>query len=95
MVKKLTFLSNRHIKLNFRPSYRAYFYLWNDSLWVKIEVKMDEISPKYQNSNKSSLFSKTNMQFLGHFCAINCIDWAGTEVILLNHLKEKGLDYFS
>ena len=56
MVKKLTFLSNRHIKLNFRPSYRAYFYLWNDSLWVKIEVKMDEISPKYQNSNKIFTF---------------------------------------
>ena len=46
MVKKLNFLFDRWIVLNFGPSCRAYFSLQNDSLWAKIEVKTDEISPK-------------------------------------------------
>ena len=50
MVKTLTFLSDRWIMLNFGPSHRAYFSLRNDSLWTKIGVKTDEISPKYRKT---------------------------------------------
>ena len=51
MVKKLTFLSNRLIKLNFGPSHRSYFSIRNDSSQAKIGAKTNEISTKHQNHN--------------------------------------------
>ena len=48
MVKKLTFLSNCPIELNFGPSSKEYISLRTNSLRAKIEVKTDEISTKYQ-----------------------------------------------
>jgi len=46
MVKKLTFLSDCWIVLDFGPSFRAYFSLRNYSLLAKIGIKTDEISQK-------------------------------------------------
>ena len=51
MIKKLTFLSNYWIILNFGSSCTTYFPRRNDSLQAKIGIKTDEISQKYQNPN--------------------------------------------
>ena len=44
VVKNLTFWSNFLIGINLGPFDRSYFSQWNDSLWVKIGPKTDEIS---------------------------------------------------
>jgi len=51
VVKKLTFWSDRLIKLKFGPSRRTYFSLQKNSSWAKIGIETDEISIKLQNLN--------------------------------------------
>ena len=66
--KKLNFLSDCWIMLNFRPSHREYFFFQNDSLWTKIGIKKDEISQKYQNPNKFfNVFFRKTGSFLPDF----------------------------
>ena len=48
-IKKLTFSSSHSTGLNFGPSCKSYFSLWNDSSRTKIRVKSDEISIKFKN----------------------------------------------
>ena len=48
-IKKLTFSSSHSTGLNFGPSCKSHFSLWNDSSRAKIRVKWDEISIKFKN----------------------------------------------
>lgn len=99
MVKKLTIWSNRLIGLNFGPSCRSNFFLWNNSSRAKIEVKMDEISLKHQNLNSNSLFSDQICCFWTNFTQksvpsgqeLKQSDWTSLKYQVLSTSHKKGL----
>ena len=83
MVKKLNFLSDHQIVLKFGLSRMTYFSLQNISLWAKIRVKTNEISPKYQK-NPYKIFTlfffffQEKLAVFTQLRTINCTTWART-----------------
>ena len=91
MIKKLTFLSDRWIVLNFGPSRREYFSLRKDSLQAKIGVKMDKISQKYWNLNKIFTVFFKKLAIFYRLRTINWTDWTKPGMSKLDHLEEQDL----
>lgn len=67
VVQNLTFWSNFLIGINLGPFDRSYFSLWNDSSWVKIGPKTDEISIDTEKLIKCFTFFQVKRAVFGLF----------------------------